>query len=600
MADSAFLLLTPEDVGRSYPAHAAMHLLGKWFSAKELAQLKKEFPKLAVLPYPFLHEAQRRQAYSYCEETAEALLAQLVPWLNTVHGIQYQPRSWRIQCGFFLVTYVQTLYERYVCLQQARERNPLFQVFISPPHSYQTPNNFLEGVGLLQSDRWNQQLYSQIIAYKCWFKCSEAVPAKTAIKLAINCAPGLGYQVPWRARLKRWFFRVLNRFYPLAPTMYYVGNKPISGRLKLMLRSRFTQLQLLPLGRQLVQSSGINRPLREGMPQEGRDDFAHLVLATLRVNFPKIWLEDFHLLAAQLKSFSLKNRLPTRLVTDTGWYANETFQRWAAECAERGTKLIGVQHGGGYGDRLINTSEIHERKCADYYISWGWQDHPSVVPLASLKLEKSRKDSFFYPLRRKEALKIFYPTTAFSRYQTSFESSHCTSQWEEYLSWQERFIDNLAPEWRKILVLRLYHLDYGRDIFAHFRARYPDLTMVDSRDYRSFVSYLRGTALFIADNMGTTMLEALARDIPTLMFWQVADWPSRAEVSSLYSQLTEVQVFHHSPESAASTLNQLMPEVYQWWHEPRRYQVVKRYQETFARTSPGWVDEWRTTVEQLS
>jgi putative transferase (TIGR04331 family) len=96
------------------------------------------------------------------------------------------------------------------------------------------------------------------------------------------------------------------------------------------------------------------------------------------------------------------------------------------------------------------------------------------------------------------------------------------------------------------------------------------------------------------------MLEALARDIPTLFFWQVADWPSRPEAEKLYRELSSVQVFHASPESAAEEVNRLMPEVQSWWHNPRRRQAVSHYKNTFAQTGDQWVGEWAKTVGWLS
>ena len=79
-----------------------------------------------------------------------------------------------------------------------------------------------------------------------------------------------------------------------------------------------------------------------------------------------------------------------------GWYFNEEFKMFAAESAEQGVVLVGVQHGGGYGMLEYLFQEDYELSITDKYFSWGWTRndcHAKVVPVSATKLikEKVRK-----------------------------------------------------------------------------------------------------------------------------------------------------------------------------------------------------------------
>ena len=74
----------------------------------------------------------------------------------------------------------------------------------------------------------------------------------------------------------------------------------------------------------------------------------------------------------QAKSTTLNEypRIPSVLVSAVGWYYDERFQFLAAEAGEQGSRLVAVQHGGGYGMARHSAPEQHESRAADSFLVW--------------------------------------------------------------------------------------------------------------------------------------------------------------------------------------------------------------------------------------
>jgi len=117
---------------------------------------------------------------------------------------------------------------------------------------------------------------------------------------------------------------------------------------------------------------------------KGMEDFGMIVLKTLSVNLPISYLEAFKDIKKSIERFVAKP--PKVIVSGIGFLWNPAFAVWAAECKERGTTLVGSQHGGTYGECTPSYGEKYERSTSDYYISWRWEEDERVIPLPASRL----------------------------------------------------------------------------------------------------------------------------------------------------------------------------------------------------------------------
>jgi putative transferase (TIGR04331 family) len=549
------------------------------------------------MPDPFWDAEARLDAAHRSEAVYEWLLPLLAQQLNHLHRKQYSVGFWRIVIGPFLLWYTQTLYIRYIYVKTALKLYPGIKTYRVPGSSI--PKNLLDFVNqALNSDAWNAQIFSQILEALNY--PLEALPNAPQDSVRVKTVSR-----PLKQRfiksVRRIFFSVANAVFPVAPIMMYQGYMPLSGRLKLALKSGFRILPMLPMNREHEITGEINESMREQLTSrilcQDLEEFESVVVKSLQHHMPIIFVEGFRAIdrvASQSLRYPVK-RYPKFVLSDSGWYFNETFQVWAADCFEHGTRLIGVQHGGGYGDRIYSSSERHERKISETFVTWGWQEDLFTVPLPSLVLHHRM------PKERnvKAQDMILWAATSWGRYHVGFEGGMITTQMiSEYFAWQLRFAKALDDDKAKRVLLRLYHHDFGWGIRERWQETFPQIELESPTTHKNFSERLAECKLFVSDNINTTFLQALALNKPTLLFWNTDEWRQRPQSAAIYQTLSDVGIFHASPESAAAMLNRVYDQVDSWWNSSEVQKAKEGFLRNFGRTSPAYIDQWQDFLNE--
>lgn len=541
-----------------------------------------------VLDYVWKDSAQLATAQNYLPGVCDHCLDVLSGWLNQVHRTNFSTRYWQIIIGPFVFFYTHALYDRYVSLLNAFSRYPDVRTLGLHTDEYLTPISTLEFVEMVaNSDRYNLQLYTQII--------NEIRPSLIVYQrlrsIKQNASPdrqAQGARESLQAWLKRSLVALNNRFLANAPVTLYAGTAPVKERLRISFCSKGVVWSIFNPGKQKDASLPVDRCLRTGLAgQISQDPFIRILLKSLIVNFPVQFLEAYPgLVRSASANFCRK---PKCIASDIGWYFDEPFKAWAAKRAEEGCKLVAVQHGGAYGDALYSFHESHEKRIADAFISWGWQDGSKVVPLPSLRLAGRSR------CRSTNLKNILWTSTALPRYNDPFTHTHL-----EYLEMEFKFVENLEQRVIDDLLLRLYVYDYGWSTKERWHARFPALKLQEPRQARNFGQVLAGCRLYVGDNPYTTFLEALALNKPTLLFWSNQRACHRAVSLPYYDQLRQAGIFHDTPESAAQKLNTIYPCIEEWWQQGAIQDARAAFCERFARTSDQWIKSWLLMFRSLS
>ena len=78
-----------------------------------------------------------------------------------------------------------------------------------------------------------------------------------------------------------------------------------------------------------------------------------------------------------------------------------------------------------------------------------------------------------------------------------------------------------------------------------------------------------GCRLLVLDHAGTTLAQALAANIPLLLYWDPATASFTPEAEALLGKLREAGILHDSPESAAAKAAEIWDDVPGWWASVR-------------------------------
>ncbi|MCD6572671.1 MAG: hypothetical protein J7K95_01075 [Thermoplasmata archaeon] len=238
------------------------------------------------------------------------------------------------------------------------------------------------------------------------------------------------------------------------------------------------------------------------------------------------------------------------IFSTVGWHFDEPLKILASKKMEKGSKLIGIQHGGGYGIRLKHPPEEHELAICDVFYSWGWKN-PGSSKIKSLP--NPVVSSFKRP--KKERRIILYVSAAFRRYLYRIMSAPVGSYFVEYLRWREKFFSFLNNYCLNQILVRFHPQDYGWDQKERPIRKFPKINLDNYK--KSFIERIRESKLIICDNPQTTWLQLLASNTPCIFFWNPEIWEIRNNCSYYLDKLREVGILFYNPQKAADKVQKV-------------------------------------------
>lgn len=547
-----------------------------------------------VMESPWIDKQKLSESYNYVMAIYERLFPLIAESLNSMHGKKWSERYWRIVIGPWLLFYLHTVYERYVSLTYAFEKYPDLSTIGLSEKSFITPSDTLEFISLVYSDPYNLQLYTNILS-----AIGKKFPRKE-----LGFKPDLMLGLCIKENNEKPLKSFLRSIYCL------LEKKALRTDSIVLKQSYFTRVMeaqffLKTLGKVNINAvSRIDLPRFNPDPQTRRmvaeklpthNEFEAVLLKIMPSDIPLCFIEGYTTMREEIRiKYFFK---PKAIFSANSWYYDEGFKCWAAECSEYGTILLGSQHGGVFGTNRYALTEEHERKITDFYYTWGWSENNSkerLLPLPASYLS-GRKQI----VADKKMDDILYPTIIEPRF--SYLLPYTTDYLIKYLEWQNMFISSIYPELHKVLRIRVFNNDMGWDTVQGIKDCFPDVR-IEYIHERSFEESLKNCRLYVTDYLGTTYLEALSANKPTILFHDrqmiYNEW--RPEAQSYYNNLQSVGILYDSPQAAACAVNTVYNDVEEWWNKPERQAVRKRFCDRFVRTSPNALREWTEEFKRIA
>lgn len=543
-----------------------------------------------VLASPWQEREESVAAYHYVNRTYESILPILGAALNRLRGVNHSERYWRIVLGPWLLYFLPVVYDRLRHVTAALEQYPGITTIGLAPESFVTPKDTIDFVFLASDDPYNLQLTSQILMF--------LGQGYTQKSLKIVSIPTLRQaSTSFKSRLKDLIRNFLEFVQSKRQDQHPIIFKHCYFSRQTELRLIFSTLGLVwPNSSAVVEvasyslDNSARSTIQESLPE--CDQFHALLKFLIPTAFPVSFLEAYKTVAAQC--LALYPSEPKAIFSANACYYDEAFKQWIATRAEKGTLLMGTQHGGNYGSIAMMPSEDHETAIADRYYSWGWERsdcHATVTPMPASKLVGKKRIGF-----NPNAEGCLFVATSMQRYLIQFPFQPV--DFVDYLQWQVRFVDALAPEIRQQMRVRLHYADYGWDMLEQWRQRYPAINL-ESWDI-PFQKSLEDSRLYVCDHLSTTFIEALAADKPTILFWDPLVNELRGEAKPYYDGLRKAGILHDTPEQAAAMVSSCFVDVGKWWNSTDCQAARRQFCGRFARTSPHPVRDWAREFRMIN
>lgn len=570
-------------------------LLGEWCRRYDR---KNEWESLSykVLPYPWTEKKKIFGAYHYCSQAYELILDILAQQLNIIHSVAFSKRYWRIVIGEWLWRYIQVVFDRYTCLEIAFKNFPSLTTLLLEESSYQYPSSYFQSMTLCNSDLFNLQIYSQILNIQ-----GRKFPSKIYSEPKFfkgTSKQNRIYVDKFRDIIRgvEKYFQYLIYILPPRPQVVFCGdfwNIPRKSFYRLLFSGR---LNYKKLGFRTEKDESrliLNKDARKRLSTiEGEDSFQTVCLKMLEYQLPQDYLENYKAIQKKNSCF-VSSSPPKVIISPVGWRSDLQLSGYIADCVEKGSLLIGLQHGGGYGLFKLDSMLDHEMEVCDYYFSWGWKTKDErVVPLPISTYDKKSKIKW-----NKPASKILFVSNTGPLYFNIFQSSPIGPEFKKYFLWQKNFLLLLEKEVMNKLVFRCHPAELGW--FTKLRLQKIFTGIKFDNNHKPLFKSAIDSDLVIIDNNQTSFLVTIGHNIPTIIFWDPNIWSIRTEALPYFYDLEKVGVFHRSYESAAEFINNNFTSIEHWWNKANVQKAVWRFRNNYALYSENWVSIWKSEIEKI-
>ena len=520
----------------------------------------------------------------------ERLLLDLSHELNKIHGVDHGLRYWRILVGPWLGYFTQTLFDRWE------------QIFLAIDSFEVSETIVLEGLpearcgvdmadylNLGNSQQWNHYLSAEILrgisGIRCRLHVTRGADLPTLPEEEDSTISGAH-------RLALQASRVLSRF--SRATDVFVTNAGFrSLRSEVELQMRLGQVPLLIQGQPLDPCSfdPVRRDWVLDTETAGQTGFEDCLRSLVARFIPISYLEGYHSLVEQSESTDWPKR-PRVIFTAASHFYDDLFKAWSAQRVEKGSRLVIGQHGGHVGVGW-SFNHDHQVAIADQVLSWGWEDsaEPKVRPVGMMKDPRLDRDH-----RHGGSRAVIVMGNEVTQVNT-LASSALSSQFLDYMGDQRCFMESLDQTVRSALLVRLSRYDsdwsFGERLMDHL----PDIEL----DYgvQPISELLQQARLYITTNNGTTFLESIFHDIPTVMFWDTDLWGLTEVATPVFEQLSAAGVFFDNPIEAARHVSEVWGDVDSWWNAPEVRQAVEAFAFQFCRQTPNILSEVRRVLVEI-
>jgi hypothetical protein len=503
------------------------------------------------------------------QRLADFLAARWGERLNRRHGVDLPPRYWRTLLVLWLVSAIQAAWQRWrqvAALARRFGAEPLAVAVADAPERWRFRDFaafWHDGILNPDFDSWLASRIVRRLAPAAWTLVPIAVTQGPPAPPADEAGDG------WR----RLF-----------------GGRP---RFDGVIGARWSKvpfsllLALLPAKEGRTPAAEATGDPADGFPPA----FLDLLDDVLARTVPDSYGNDFAARRAAAR------RLPYRhgkLAVDNLAAVDDRRRFVLAEAEAAGERLVGAQHGGGYGvSRVLPWGPATEYR-HHAFLTWGWTRHDgyggNFVPLPAPMLA---------PLAGRHRAADGGLVLVGTRMQTTGARYHTCprpGQWIAYRRAKSAFIAGLETPPRAALRYRPYPPVRG-DLAdgPHLGRLHPDVPQVEG----PLDPVLRRCRLLVLDHPGTTLHLALAAGTPTVCFWNPAHWPLAPSAEPVFEALRRCGVVWHDPAAAAAQVGRVWPDVAGWWEGPEVRAARRAFVDAFARARRLWWWDWARALAAL-
>lgn len=518
---------------------------------------------------PFTSPDELDSAAGSTSKYANALVPELAEKLNSINGTGYSTDFWRILVMPYLLSLIQSTWERQVRLREflVRHKDESLRVEMMPASvdwNFTDTSDFINR-GVLDP-AYNAWIFSRLLENNVpasWVSVMGTAPTAASKPRVERSSTGQRFRDSFLPRLR-------------CKGVYGIG--------------RFTSA-MYSLALSVKPPTGVQG--RWSYPPQGVDidlDWMTDVNSLIWRTIPAVFMNLNH---TRVRRPHTKKGKMNLVGGELMWFSEGEKLRLAHR-REGGERIVCAQHGGNYGTlRSVPLISELEYKL-DGFITWGWDTHedyrgnfhPRPSPLLSRKTKRTNSS-------RGELILI---GTFSSLFSFRFDSVPQALQQIDSRTKKSEFLESLMPRVFEHTAYRPYPQEgKGLSDGLYFKKKFPSLTILDGTWERKML----GAKLLVIDHPVTSLNIALSANLPTIGYWDNDAWQMSRQAAPFFERLEDLGVFFQNGTDAARKVNEVWDDVENWWNQDSIQKARRAWCDQYARTSKTWWFDWARVLWNL-
>ena len=557
--------------GVPIPGSEPVVFLGPWCENQEAASAGSwQFDGYAT-------PDKRADLEQQSREISESIFPDLASALNELHGRDTPNEFWSRTIKLWLEIFTDVVYQRWDCITEAISTASFTSAAqVATRRSQLTPKTRLEIQRLINSHEWNHLIFGEILDF---LQFPQEEPGVGEFVSHSNHLKSKHFN-PKRGLIKRLASWLNNALARRAKYMIIQTYLPRKVEIRLAIRLRTLPFKWEDVALDDVEVDNELRGRVQIKTSESRDA-EQFIRKIISRHIPMLYIEHFQKVSESFTKKTLPSH-PTTIFTSNLHMASEQFLMWMSHKALGGTRLVIGQHGGVHGMTKFDSQEFrHEMQIANSYLSWGWTSstNSSVVPSFAL-INANSGDRRTTPSSLRSTLLFVVDST----YRYPSPNRGINGPLVQYLDNCFMVTEQLSPVVRDNTCVRLYHeheyFDNNQKPF--WNSRFPILNV--STGHTPMKQHREQARIVLCTSIGTTYIETIHRNIPTVIFLDPAISPLKAEHAQIFESMKHSGILHFSAESAAEHINSVWDKVDEWWQSEPVRDSIAQFSNLFNRT----------------
>ncbi|MDD5091766.1 MAG: LIC12162 family protein [Candidatus Wallbacteria bacterium] len=537
--------------------------------------------KMKILPALWNDADQVTKAYYECRELYHIYLTAVTNHLNATHMINKNTKYYEIILGNWLLIYIHQIYEKFHSLEQAFSNLHEIQTLLLDPEDEVIPQDIGDFYRFVHFDSYQLQLYSRVCRGMKFSFPSKKCPTMQKIPIRQSAPLTKRSMISAKiATLFRWLsaFRGKKTVTLTEPYFCYQEHWKI---LSLILRSRF----LFILDNFRYHNESNTRPdysARAVKCGPSSTSLQNVLSESIMRDLPIIFLEGFTEYRDWIRKLPVKKS--KIFCSAQGLHTLMPYKFYTAEYMGQ-SKTAYFQHGGGYGSSLVQFAQDYESSASSVFLTWGWDKPPNSLPLPHPKICCAKKSDY-----QKNSTFLFLMTGT-PRYAVCFHYQYHSSNYfihqNQLIDFFRLIIDNIEitvrkrPAEKKMLWWETEPILKKK--YPHLKFQNPSIPFETSIDSAKCV---------ITASLTTVHLETMARNIPTVIFFDPSIYRFTPEMDRFIQRMRSLGIVHDSGASAAAHINRFHGRMSEWWEQSDVQLLREEFVDQYARQCPDWQNEW--------